>query len=895
VTAPPPQLIDALRDRYVIERELGRGGMAAVYLARDLRHERLVALKVLRPELAALIGAERFLHEIRVTANLQHPHILPLHDSGETLGLLWYVMPFVEGETLRAKIHREKQLGIDEAVTIARGVASALDYAHRHGVIHRDVKPENVLLHDGQALVADFGIALAVSQAGGHRLTETGLSIGTPQYMSPEQAMGDRELDGRSDTYSLGAVVYEMLTGDPPYTGSTAQAIVAKVITEKPTPVTTLRDTVPPHVAVAVHKALAKLPADRYHTAAEFADALMRSGAGAPLLETVTVEGVHQLARRATQRWVPLAAVAVLAALATWGWLRPARSAPLIRFGVALPASEALKPTELGLRIALSPDGSRLVYFGPGEKGGQLWLKQRDQLHAVPLSGTDDARNPFFSPDGQRLGFMAGNPLTLKVMSFGGEPPVNLTDSTLTYGGATWGRDGFIYFDTDAGLQRIKESGGSLEPVALLDSTRKELGIAWPEILPSGNAVLFRMRRPGQQLSDFEIAALDLPSGVRKTLTKGVFARYAASGHLVYVTADGKLLAARFDPRKLAITGPRVALAEGIAIRQLGAVDLAVSSTGTLVYVPGSLTGGTEVVWVNRTGVVQPLDPDWKSSAVLNSPALSPDGRSLAIGVIDAAATRSDVWVKRGLGGPLSRLTIAEDSTSDRPTWTADGRSLLFVRGRRAGVGQIEIKLADGTRPERLVARTAEGLSEVRTSPDGKWLVLRTPAATSSRGDILAMRVGADSAPVPLIGTRATEVAPTLSPDGRWLAYASDESGRMEVYARPFPDVESGKWQISTGGGTEPLWAHSGRELFYRDGEGNLVAAETGATTGLVVGRQVALFSALPFAADALHQQYDVTPDDQRFIMLRPVRSDAREDLVMVENWFDELKTKVPR
>ena len=268
------QLNTALADRYRIERELGQGGMAMVYLARDVKHDRKVALKILRPELAAVIGAERFLNEIKVTANLQHPHILPLHDSGEAGSFLYYVMPYVEGQTLREKISHEKQLGVDDAIAIARAVASALDYAHRQGVIHRDIKPENILLHDGQALIADFGIALAVSHAGGNRLTETGLSIGTPHYMSPEQAMGDRELDARSDVYSLGAMLYEMLAGDPPYTGSTAQAIVAKVITEKAPLVTAARDTVPGHVAAAIAKALSKLPADRFRSAADFADAL---------------------------------------------------------------------------------------------------------------------------------------------------------------------------------------------------------------------------------------------------------------------------------------------------------------------------------------------------------------------------------------------------------------------------------------------------------------------------------------------------------------------------------------------------------------------------------------------------------------------------------------------
>jgi len=282
------RLSGALADKYRIERELGQGGMATVYLAEDLRHDRKVAVKVLRQELAAVIGADRFLSEIKTTANLQHPHILPLFDSGAADGFLFYVMPYVEGETVRDRLVREKQLPVADAVRITTEVASALDYAHRHGVIHRDIKPENILLHDGRALVADFGIALAASNAGNTRMTETGMSLGTPHYMSPEQAMGEREITARSDVYALGAVLYEMLTGDPPFTGSTAQAIVARVVTETPRPMLPQRHTIPPQVEAAVFTALEKLPADRFATAAEFAEALadpgVRRGAGGPRL-----------------------------------------------------------------------------------------------------------------------------------------------------------------------------------------------------------------------------------------------------------------------------------------------------------------------------------------------------------------------------------------------------------------------------------------------------------------------------------------------------------------------------------------------------------------------------------------------------------------------------------
>jgi serine/threonine-protein kinase len=479
-------------------------------------------------------------------------------------------------------------------------------------------------------------------------------------------------------------------------------------------------------------------------------------------------------------------------------------------------------------------------------------------------------------------------------MSLVGEPPITLADSGLSGGGATWGTDGYIYLDTQRGLQRLKASGGPLEPVALLDSTHGELGIAWPQALPNGKAVIFRMRRVGDALTDYELIAVEPRSGRRTPLTRAVFARYSASGHLVYVTADGKLLAAPFDQDKLALTGAPVALTDGVAVGYVGTADVALSDLGDLVYAPGLSVAAYDVIWVKRDGTVRPLDASWNPAGVLASPALSPDGRSLAVAIAEATGTKSEIWIKRGPGGPLSRLTFADDSTSDRPTWMPDGRSVLFLRRRSGAFGGslVEGKRADGTGPERLVVAYAQGLAEVRVSHDGKWIVLRTPATDSGTANILAMRMGTDSGPRPLLATRFAEVTPALSPDDKELVYMSDESGRPEIYVRPFPDVNSAKWQISTEGGTEPLWAHSGRELFFRDGKGNLVAVEIRTQPAFTVGRQVVLFSALPFAALPLHQQYDVAPDDQSFVMLRPARSATREDLVVVQNWFEELRPK---
>ena len=885
------RLQTALSDRYRFEGEIGAGGMATVYAAHDLRHDRRVAVKVLRPELAAVIGAERFLAEIKLTAILQHPHILPLFDSGEADSFLFYVMPFVEGETLRSRLTREKQLPVADAIRVATEVASALDYAHRHNVVHRDIKPENILLHDGRALVADFGIALAASKAGGSRMTETGMSLGTPQYMSPEQAMGEREVTARSDVYALGAVLYELLTGDPPFSGSTAQAIVARVVTETPRPLLPQRHTIPPHVEAAVLTALEKLPADRFATAAEFATALAdRSRAPGTTAPTAAAA----VPRRSPSRWpvstlapYALAALATIAAL--WGWLRPASAPPVTRFSLSLPDAEALQPSlQGGGRVAISPDGRRLVYLGPGEGGPRLWIRRLDQLNAVPISGTDNGLSPFFSPDGRQLGFITRG-RTVRVVSLEGGPPLTLTDHANTTGG-DWGSDGYLYIESDSGISRIRSTGGSLEQVFKFSPNGSEVGAEWPNVLPGARGLIFRRRRSGESPSEFDIMAMKLPNGEARALTRGIYARYAASGHLLVVTADGKLLAVPFDPDKLALTGPPLALVEGVAARGGGfGVDLAVSPTGTLLYTTGGSIASRRVVWVNREGIASSVDSTWDPQGAINSVALSPDGRALAVGLV--RDDKEDIWVKQLPRGPFSRITFG-DTGHVRPAWSADGRSVVYITDRGgAGSGLPNARLADGTGATRTLLSTPFNFGQALESRDGRWLVLRRSTAEQGGGDIFGLRLG-DSVLTPLITTPATELSPAVSPDGRWLAYSSDESGTSEVYVRPFPDVGSARWQVSTAGGVQPLWASSGRELFYRNGRNDLVSAEVRLTPGFSVGQQQVLFSSAPYLSLNAIQSYAVTADGRRFLMVREGPSSQQSELILTENWFQELKAR---
>ncbi len=896
------ELRTALIDRYVIESELGEGGMATVYLAHDTKHNRKVALKVLKPELAAMIGAERFLKEIEVTANLQHPNILPLHDSGEASGFLYYVMPYVEGETLRAKLEREKQFAIEDAVELARAIAGALDYAHRQGVIHRDIKPENILLLEGQPEVADFGIALAVSQAGGTRLTETGLSIGTPQYMSPEQAMGDRELDARSDVYSLGAMLYEMLTGDPPYMGSTAQAIVAKVITEQAPPVTATRDTVPPNVAAAVHKALAKLPADRFHSAAQFAEALGNADFAA--MTSAPIAGVVPAHSGASGSHWKIAALALgvttvtLAALTVIDRLRPDPIAPVVRSLTTFPEGQELLDG-VGVRLALSPDGQTMAYVGGGETGGQLLVRHRHQLEATPLQGTDGAANPFFSPDGRHLAYHQNNLSELHTIPVAGGPPITLADSGVLGGYGSWSDDGWIYTDTNNGIGRIPAGGGPLELVVPLDTSINETGHANPEPLPGGKGLLYRSRSGADGPVGYVIMVLDFQTGESRQLMPGLQARYLPTGHLAVLRYDGVVTAVPFDLDDLALAGDPVSFFGGVRTRAFGAADLAFSLNGSVAYVPGgNTTAGNrgEPLWLERRdGSTEPVDADWTITPTLGvggGLAISPDGLLLAIAHTEAT---TDIWVKRLPTGPLSRLTF-EGQSNLRPVWAPGGRDLVYV-SNRTGRNALWQQRADGSGSARLLLEDELDISEGLWSPDGTWLIYSTFELAEFGQDIYGIRPGVDSVPRPLVVTDFQESGPTLSPDGRWLAYRSNESGRNEVYVRPFPNTDDGRWQVSRAGGAEPLWSHSGRELFYIDGAGSLVAVTVVADPNFSTGQETTLFDGSnPRWIDPIYRYYDVTADDQRFVMVRTAGlagGTSQSQVVIIDNWFTELREKM--
>ncbi len=895
----------ALSDRYRIERELGAGGMATVYLAHDLRHDRNVALKVLRPELAAVIGADRFLTEIKTTANLQHPHILALFDSGEAGGFVYYVMPYVEGESLRDRLNREKQLPVDDAVRIATEVADALEYAHDHGVIHRDIKPENVLLHGGHALVADFGIALAVSRSdGGTRMTETGMSLGTPTYMSPEQAMGEREISARSDVYALGAMLYEMLVGDPPFTGSTAQAIVAKVLTAAPASLIAQRHTVPPNVEAAALKALEKLPADRFATAAQFAAALADTS-GASLGAATGRRAPYMKANRTLG--LPAAGLLALAALGIGvvgtGLLRRGRAPQLgaTRVMLEFPANERPEQGSIPAPLlALRPDGSGIVYSGTGANGQpQLWLRRWDRLGATRLSQTlGGACCSVFSLGGDSVAYLAP-PHTLQVLPLNGGFPATAADSGLTSvsdlgGGVDWGSDGMLYVSGQKGLLRVSPRGGTPEVVAPLNTQRGDLRYLWPAVLPGARGALVSVVPASNptSLDAVAIGAVDFRTGKVTLVLQGTRAIYAPAGYVIFSKANGVLWAVPFDVKSLATTGPARELADTLATGAQAFGDLSLSPGGTLAYVKG-VVQSYRLVWVNRNGDPTPVASDLVDDQ-LDSPTISPDGKRIIVAMAGADGKFS-LWMKALDGSPKVRVTF--DGTANWRTAWRPGTAQISYLSDRKKIGSPNLQLfllnltGQGgiTQPDLHDPRTIGGGT---WSPDGKWLVFRTDNQEPGNGDILAIRPGIDTVARPVVATPAEELGPAISPDGRWVAYSSDVAGRREIYVRPFPDAAGTPYQVSTTGGTNPAWNPNGKELFYLDAAGNMVSVPVVSEPAFQVGQPRALFAAGGYLSNAFVTDFAITPDGQRFLMIQGTTGDAVH-VVVVFNFLDELKRRM--
>ncbi len=773
--------------------------MATVYLAHDLKHDRDVAIKVLHPDLGAALGGERFLSEIRTTARLQHPHILPLLDSGEADGLLYYVMPLVTGETLRARLDRERQPPIADALRIAREVAGALDYAHRQNVIHRDIKPENILLHDGQAIVADFGIALAVQSAGGARMTRTGLSLGTPQYMSPEQAMGERTIDARSDIYALGAVTYEMLAGDAPFTGGSVQAIVAKVLTERPTSLHTLRDTVTPSVEQAVFTALARLPADRFDSAKAFADALMSTGYNPPVDAVARIASASRSAGR--RRWKMIASLLGFAALGAAGlatWALPRTSATVRDVG--LPPTAPLRLEDTYRNFAVAHDGSFIVYEAKIGESSQLWYRSLADMDAHVITGTDGALGtPRIAPDDRSVAFVAAG--NLKIASLVDGQVTTSARATDPHGG-TWLSGGQVFFSDDDGraLRFIDPGTGTGKSVPVSYCVMPEM-IGTTDVLCGGGANKFAtvvtLAPPNRKRFIWRA------SGAAGTsLLLGADFRIIDDDYVVYMGLDGTISATKFTSRDSLIVGRSVSLvsqARRTAYTGGGQFDL--TRDGTLVYLPGVDAATGRLVRRPSGGAPVPMAVD---PATFLRFMPNPDGQRLA--AVIEGTQRQELWLYDLRTG--SRESLDQALYVSNASWSPDGRRLVY---RKFDVDDpdtesLVMRRVDSPEAPRVLVTSKRNIGMVPSSYLADDFLLVGVGFTG--GQVMIVDPTKNPARVDTLGMLSNFVS--ISPDRKWIAYTPQ--GATGVSVQPWPAMDR-KYTVDMAG-REPLW-HGAIELIY--------------------------------------------------------------------------------
>ena len=901
---------------YEVTDLIGAGGMGEVYRATDSNLKRSVAIKMLPASVASDTDRlARFQREAEVLAVLNHPNIAAIYGLEKTPDFTALVMELVEGDDLSQRIAR-RAIPLDEALPIAKQIADALEAAHEQGIIHRDLKPANIKVRpDGTVKVLDFGLAKAMEPAAGSSssmsmsptittpaMTQAGMILGTAAYMSPEQARG-RTVDKRADIWAFGCVLFEMLTGKRAFPGEDITDTLAAVVKLDPA-WDVMGLEVPARVRQVLRVCLQKNPKQRAQSMGDVRLALQGA------FETVVAQPAVS-ATRPTPGWrraVPWAAASVAASVvsgaAVWFLARPApKPAPAVqRLAMPLP-EKAPYVGEAGGGLAISPDGTRLVYAGIENGRRLLYMRVLDQLESRAIPGTDDAYNPFFSYDGEWIAFFTFGGTTtpvnkLKKVAVRGGPPLTICDAPLPVGG-TWGKDGAIVFGTTSDatsgwkLLQVPAAGGVPKDFAAPDVKKKEALYAWPELLPGGKAFLFSIATNKNTFDESHVALFSLETGTYRTVVEqGFRAQYVPTGHIVYMLGSN-LMAVPFDARRLEVTGPAVPLVENVRGRtNTGEFGFAVSSTGFLVYAPGGAGGGNQrgLVWVDRQGHEEPINVPLRAYVL---PRLSPDGKRIALDIRDQ---ESDIWTWDIARQGLTRLTF--NAGADQwPVWTADGSRIVFASDK-AGAFNLYSQAADGTgQPERLTESSNVQLP-TSMSPDGKRLVFRE-TDPKTNNDLKMLTLDGERRVIDLVHTQYVETNGEVSPDGRWLAYQSNESGQDEVYVRAFPNEDGGRSQVSVGGGAKPLWARSGRELFYVTGTGavRVMSAAIEPGTSFSARTPVAVFEG-PYFASNNGRTYDVSPDGQRFLMIKDPTgigaSAAPSQFIVVSNWFEELNRLVP-
>jgi serine/threonine protein kinase/Tol biopolymer transport system component len=885
---------------YEVVSQIGAGGMGEVYQAQDTKLERNVAIKVL-PE-AVAHDAERlsrFQREAKMLAALNHPNIAIIYGLEQSGGTSYLVMELVPGDTLQQRVKRDGAVPIEEALAIAKQIAEALEAAHEKGIIHRDLKPANVkVTPEGKVKVLDFGLAKAFagdttpeelgnSPTLSMAATMQGVILGTAAYMSPEQAKG-KAVDKRTDIWAFGAVLYELLTGKPAFHGEDVGDILASVVKMEPD-WTALPANISPSIRVLLQRCLRKDRRQRTPDAAilriEIEDLL-----AAPKDSSATQSAPASTRKSLLAVGAVAAILAVLFGFTSWGWWRATRSLerPLVRLEVDLGPDVSLDSPR-GADTILSPDGTRLVYVSQR----RLFTRRLDQPKATELAGTQGAYAPFFSPDGEWVAFFATG--KLQKISVEGGSAITLCD-TATAEGGSWGEDGNIIAAlTGAGgvLSRIPAAGGA--PAPLTQLTGGEATHRWPQILPGGKAVLFTSSASGAAFDGANVEVVSLADHQRKTLQRGgTFGRYLpasnGTGHLVYIN-KGALFAVPFDPEKLEVRGTPSPVLDGVAYSTAnGSAQFDFSRSGTLVYRSGGAAQGNLVTvqWLDAAGKTQPL---LAKPGVYQRPHVSPDGQRLALD------DGSDIWVYEARRDTMTRLTFG-GGTNTIPVWSPDGHYIAFL-GPGGGIWSVR---SDGASKSQPLIQGKNVLVPFSFTPDGKRLVYDEVNPVTAY-DIWTVTIESDGTglragkPESFLQTPADERNPTFSPDGHWLAYASNESGTYEVYVRAFPD-KGGKWQISNAGGTYPLWSSNGHELFFRGDDNRIMVATYAAKADSFVPDKPRLWSDKQLANFGIigTANYDLAPDGKRIAALMPVDTaegqKAQNHVIFLENFFDEVRRR---
>ena len=881
---------------YEIVCPLGAGGMGEVYRARDTRLERTVAIKILPAQFSSdPLRKQRFEREAKTISSLNHPNICVLFDVGHQDGTDYLVMECVEGDTLAKRLEKGP-LALDQVLKFGAQIADGLDKAHRSGVVHRDLKPGNIMLTPTCAKLLDFGLAkpaaplantitltAAVTQS--TPMTEQGAIVGTFQYMSPEQIEG-KELDGRSDIFSLGAVLYEMLTGQRAFPGKSQLSVASAILEKEASPISSIKPMTPPALDHAIKKCLAKVPDERWQSASDLASELKWIAEGG----SQVTSGTGDAAKKIRARWrgallwgVVSVLLATITGLAIWN-LKPSPFPPLVsRTVITLPPGQRLAGLDQPA-VALAPDGLHLAYVAVQGGIQQIYLRAMDSLEARPIPGTEGATAPFFSPDCQWLGFFAGN--KLKKVSMSGGAVQTLGDAAFS-GGASWSRGGMIAFAPAwaSVLRQVSDGGGA--PQLLTRFEKGEINHRWPEFLPGGKAVLFAAAEASFDWTNAQVAVQADGTGERRNLIQGAtYPRYSPSGHLLYAQGGG-LMAVPFDPQRLEVMGAAVPVVEGVLLsRNTGAAQYSFSGNGSLVYVTGGVQEDRRrLVWVNRNGAEQPVAAPARAFMFVR---LSPDARRVAASIAEQDV---QVWLHDLSRETLTRFTF-EGNRNLNSVWTPDGKRIAFNSNKEGPPQRIFWQLADGSGGLERLANGEYAQVPMSWSPDGKLLAFMENNPTTGY-DIWVLRL-ADRKAQPFLRTPFNESVPRFSPDGHWLAYISNESGRYEVYVQPYPGP-GGKWQISTEGGTEPAWNSNGQELFYRSGD-RMMAVEIATQPSFTAGKPRVLFEGRYVPTPATSPNYDVSRDGQRFLMLKPSEQEASAptQINVVLNWFEELKRRVP-